>query len=290
MSLNRFPKLEFSYDKNLHKKVSAEFYTLVPRGERAWLWFTYTGGKNACFIVRGKEVTLYTACFADALSLGTILSGTVFNHAGRTHFAAHDMVHYEGYDVTDRPFEKRLTLMATMFQTQLKKSPLCQKLIIGVPVMTTSFNEAQRQSETVPYPVYGIRHLTKDGNSKGILPIRVKVSREGVFQVQADLKSDVYHLHFMGDRGNPLTAAVPSYKRSVALNSIFRDIKENRNLDALEESDDEAEFEDVREEKHVNLKKMVPMRCIFHKRFQKWEPVEIVKGHRVKLMTAAELS
>lgn len=290
MSLKRFPKLEPSYDKMLHKNVSAELYSLVPRGERAWLWFTYTGGKNACFIVRGKEVTLYAACFADALSLGTILSGTVFKHAGRIHFAAHDMAHYEGYEVSERPFEERLTLMATMFQTQLKKSPLFRNLMIGVSVFTTTFSEAQRQSETVPYPVYGIRHLTKDGTSKGVLPVRMKVAREGVFQIQADLNSDVYHLHFIGDCGNPLTAAVPSYKRSVALNSIFRDIKENRNLDALEESDDEAEFEDVRKEKHVNLKKMVPMRCIFHKRFQKWEPVEIVKGHRTKLMTAAELS
>ena len=84
-------------------------------------------------------------------------------------------------------------------------------------------------------------------------------------------------------------AAVPSYKRSVELNSIFRHIKENKSLDALEESDDEAEFEDVREDRHVDLQKTVLMRCVYHKRFQKWEPVQIVKGHRAKLASAAEV-
>ena len=82
---------------------------------------------------------------------------------------------------------------------------------------------------------------------------------------------------------------MPSYKRSVELNSIFRHIKENKSLDALEESDDEAEFEDVREDRHVDLQKTVLMRCVYHKRFQKWEPVQIVKGHRAKLASAAEV-
>ena len=73
------------------------------------------------------------------------------------------------------------------------------------------------------------------------------------------------------------------------LNSIFRNIKENRNLDALEESDDEGEFEDVREDRFVNLHKIVTMSCVYHKRFNKWEPVKIVKGSKRKLVTAAEL-
>ena len=38
-------------------------------------------------------------------------------------------------------------------------------------------------------------------------------------------------------------AAIPDYKTSVLLNKVFRNIKENDNLDALEESDNEDEFE-----------------------------------------------
>ena len=39
------------------------------------------------------------------------------------------------------------------------------------------------------------------------------------------------------------------------MNSLFRIIKENKNLDALEESDDEDEFENINEDKFVFLNK-----------------------------------
>lgn len=35
------------------------------------------------------------------------------------------------------------------------------------------------------------------------------------------------------------------------MNKLFRKIKENDNLDSIEESDDELEFEDQREDKYV---------------------------------------
>ena len=37
-------------------------------------------------------------------------------------------------------------------------------------------------------------------------------------------------------------ACIPNYKTSMMMNALFRNIKENRNLDLLEESDDEEEF------------------------------------------------
>jgi hypothetical protein len=115
------------------------------------------------------------------------------------------------------------------------------------------------------------------------------VVREGVFRVRASYTDDVYYLSYQGDGGTPLVAAIPSYKRSVEMNSIFRNIKENRNLDALEESDDEVDFEDIRREKYVDLKKNVLMRCVYHKKFNKWEPVEVVKG-RTAIICAKELT
>lgn len=276
--LRRFPKLEPSYDKVIHKNVSTHLYSVVPKGDRAWIWFTYTGGKNACFVVKGKDVMIYTTCFADELALGTILRGTLFKVKGRIHFACQDISYYEGNDVTNESFEQRLALMTKMFQTQLKRSALCNNLTIGVVVMTKTLEEAQRHIEAVPYPIYGIRYIDRNGESKGLLPIKERLVREAIFKVRADIKDDIYHLFDAREQSEPLTAAVPSYKRSVALNSIFRHIKENKNLDALEESDDETEFEDVRDDRHVNLQKAVFMRCIYHKRFNKWEPVEIAKG------------
>jgi hypothetical protein len=65
---------------------------------------------------------------------------------------------------------------------------------------------------------------------------------------------------------------------SVKLNRLFRNVKENDNLDLLEESDDEDEFEDPNEDKFVYLDRAIPMKCVFNRRFKRWEPTEVLEG------------
>ena len=48
---------------------------------------------------------------------------------------------------------------------------------------------------------------------------------------------------------------IPDYKTSVMLNKIFRKIRENDNLDYIEESDDEDDFQNTEPDKYVDLKK-----------------------------------
>ena len=56
------------------------------------------------------------------------------------------------------------------------------------------------------------------------------------------------------------------------MNSLFRNIKENKNIDAIEDSDDEADFYDTRYDKYVDLKKQLLMECVYHKKFKRWVP------------------
>ena len=65
-------------------------------------------------------------------------------------------------------------------------------------------------------------------------------------------------------------ALVKTYKISVLLNSLFRNIKENQCLDALEESDDEEEFENISLDKYVDLNKKYIMKCEYNFSFKKW--------------------
>ena len=65
------------------------------------------------------------------------------------------------------------------------------------------------------------------------------------------------------------------------MNSIFRKINENKNLDFIEESEDEEEFEDMREDKYVDLQKTVQMECIYSTKFKKWIPKRIVRGQKI---------
>jgi hypothetical protein len=100
-----------------------------------------------------------------------------------------------------------------------------------------------------------------------------------VFQVTADIQFDIYHLFCYGMNNKPLyynIAGIPNYKTSVFMNGLFRKIKENKNLDAIEESDDEDEFEDMTEDKYVDIQKVLLMECVFNMKFKKWVPVRIV--------------
>jgi hypothetical protein len=102
-----------------------------------------------------------------------------------------------------------------------------------------------------------------------------------VFVIMADIQFDVYHLYAYG-RNKDLVycgvAYIANYKSSVYMNSIFRKIKENTNLDAIEESDDEDDFQDTNCEKYVDLEKKVQMECRYNMRFKKWEPVRKLDG------------
>ena len=71
------------------------------------------------------------------------------------------------------------------------------------------------------------------------------------------------------------TASIPDFKTSVFMNGLFRNIKENTNLDLLEESDDEDEFQDISPSKYVNLEKKHIMKCVYIKRFKRWQPLEV---------------
>ena len=70
-----------------------------------------------------------------------------------------------------------------------------------------------------------------------------KVEKEYMF-LKAGIQSDIYELYDRNDKYIGISH-IPDYKTSVRLNNIFRDIKENKDLDYLEESDDEEEFENI---------------------------------------------
>ena len=96
------------------------------------------------------------------------------------------------------------------------------------------------------------------------------------FWITADIQADVYYLSDIKTGQTTDTAHIPDYKTSVMMNSIFRKIKENINLDSLEESDDEEEFEDCREDKYLQPNKRVKMECVYNTHFNKWVPNKIL--------------
>ena len=113
-----------------------------------------------------------------------------------------------------------------------------------------------------------------------------------VFKVCADLQNDIYHLYAYGKNCDPIYydyAYIPNFKTSVFMNGLFRNIKENLNLDYIEESEDEADFQDMKYDKYVDLSKHLFIECSFHKKFKRWTPLRVVDDYSVKVIHISKL-
>ena len=74
------------------------------------------------------------------------------------------------------------------------------------------------------------------------------------------------------------------------MNSLFRNIVENRDLDLLEESEDEESFENIDEYRYVDLKKTLYFKCQYNRRFKKWVPQTLIEnGKTSDLITRKQL-
>ena len=139
----------------------------------------------------------------------------------------------------------------------------------------------QRKINVPVQPVQKQSHLKEDmiDYSKRIDLSKPQYRCKTVFQVSADLQFDIYHLYAYGKNNQIVyynVAYIPSYKTSVFMNGLFRKIRENINLDYIEESDDEADFQDTSESKYVDTKKIMLMECVFNNKFKKWMPIKVV--------------
>ena len=72
------------------------------------------------------------------------------------------------------------------------------------------------------------------------------------------------------------------------MNGLFRNIRENKNLDFIEESDDEDDFQNMNDDKYVDMKKTLLIECIFDRKFKKWTPVQVV-DKRSKVVHISQL-
>jgi hypothetical protein len=111
-----------------------------------------------------------------------------------------------------------------------------------------------------------------------------------VFKIKPDIQNDIYHLYCLNNEEEVYykVAYIPDFKTSVMMNKLFRNIKENDNLDLLEESDDEEEFQNEREDIFVHLNAEYKMVCGFNYKFKKWYPLSLAQD-KLKIIQQSEL-
>ena len=112
-------------------------------------------------------------------------------------------------------------------------------------------------------------------NKKDYMKNDKNISNNNLFICKPDIINDIYHLYNINNNEYVGVACIPDYKTSIMMNKLFRKIKENDNLDTLEESDDESEFENYKPDKYVFLDKSYRMMCKYNYKFKKWTPIKL---------------
>ena len=285
--INKFPDLELFYDKIIHRKIHTDLYLLIPQGNKVFLWFTYYNNINLCVIlhinkynkiIKVEETNL---SYDKSLSYGTIISGTYFTNNNIRYITCENVYFYKGKKIMGESYNNQLEIFKNIFDKEVRQVLYTKKFVIlGLPIICDNYETALQTSKQVPYRVKGILFQNyKQNKGSGLILNKEEKIIECVFKVTADIKEDIYELYCKDLNENNKefynNALIPDYKTSVMMNKMFRKIKENRNLDLLEESDDEEEFENIDEDKFVNLKKTVYMKCVYVKKFKKWKPIEI---------------
>lgn len=320
----RFPQFELSYETISHRKVSSAYNLAlaIPAGKKMMAWFTFHYDKDVCYfldLTREKKISrAQVAKFTidPLLAQGTILYGTWTESV----FVIEDIYYYKGVSMRHFSLQEQLEVLE---ECMCSLPPHLFRL----PLLWSVTIEDQHECPTtIPadigallgYPAHHIQYraleqkmpyLNVNLNRKPVaspgatvamplLPIappmdlsKPQYKFTTVFRVMADMQFDIYHLYAYGKQQTPVyfnIAYVPNYRSSVFLNGIFRRIRENRNLDYIEESDDEEDFQNINPEKYVDLNKEVLMECVFHPKFKRWVPLRIA-DERAKVIHISRL-
>lgn len=315
--LKGFPNTELSYETVVHNKVqNADYILAIPEGKKFFAWFTVFKKQNVCVLMEiglNKQICglqVVQCCFHDTLSFGTIFYGTIFKHDNHRFFSIENMLYYKGKDSSRWSFDCKLETLCQIFSKEIQQQAYTQHTIVfGFPVFNKSFSELMKSIPLLPYKIKYLQFREKKrGHCNDCFNLAYSHSiphtdtkfqrnpslgnnclREKVFQIKPDIQNDIYHLFvYSNDESFYDVAYIPDYKTSVMMNKLFRNIKENANLDALEESDGEEEFEDTREDKFVYLERTYNMLCEYNYKFKKWAPLRVAQKNE-RIATRDEL-
>jgi hypothetical protein len=154
-------------------------------------------------------------------------------------------------------------------------------------------NDKNKDKEDIEYKPVTISKQTTNTNIKTEPKNSNKRERLAVFQIKPEIQNDIYYLYCYDNISGSLVhyniAYIPDFKTSVMMNKLFRNIKENSNLDLLEESDNEDEFENEKEDRFVYLDREFNMLCSYNYKFKKWVPLKLADKN-MKIISLEKVS
>lgn len=262
------------------KQKTYEYYRFIPKGPKKQLDFTYDEKGNYCVYLvtlnkhnnNSKKTKQYIS-FDPVLCNGTKINGTFMNYENVNYFFIEDILIYKGNNVKYKKWKEKFQMMNDILNyINFNIFTPKQKFALGFPVTRISLSELQKLK--LHYELYSIECLYENKKIFVKMANQIKDNTIKTFFVRPHIQPDIYTLYTENEVGY---ACIPDYKTSKMLNHIFRNVPENDNLDVLEESEDEEDFENVEPDKHVNLRLIKRFKCKYNQGFKLWVPCELVE-------------
>ena len=300
------------YSHNENNKISGgkkpDFYMTIPQGDKCFAWFQ----KDSCHVIDAFTKKNLHVFKNIGLVMDTLVAGTLFRIKNSKdsffYFNVEDIVIYQNKNIQQGKWTHKLSILSDLFEKDglgslLQNENNENNIQFGLPIFKTNLEEIMKEGDMLPYPLDKIQpmFLTTDQKTKPTIntnttntnTIQNKNNKKqnkhydnnkcSIFEVRPEIQNDIYGLYILSkDENIPVFyqhALIPNYKTSVLMNRLFRNIKENANLDTLEESDSEEEFENQNADKFVDLNKSYLMVCQYNSHFNKWFPVRLAEQY-----------
>ena len=318
--VNKFPMVNYMNNLNNSKYfnvsnllTNANYYILKPKRRKAYLWFTYYKKDLLCLLLFINNKNLEdesnefykfdidydnTLCYNNVLLVGTYFYKynlkTVHTNKNTkmntTHhyFILENVINYNIFNnvlntFSSNNFTYKLNICKNVLQYIINSY-----FNVYLGIILDNYDDIFKLIYKLDYEIYCISCYNSNkylGNfiiTNELLNNNVKTYGYN-FKVTACINQDIYNLFILENNKETFYdyALIDTYKTSVFMNSLFRKIKENKNLDLLEESDCEEEFENTSLEKYVDLKKSYIIECIYNKKFKKWIPINLAKNNYI---------
>ena len=284
------------YNNNSNNKLlfsdEGKYYVLKPKGKRCYLWFTYIEKKLLAILIFLNNKNIYdlsnefyefpiqfnnTLCYNNILLFGyyfTNISNKIKNH----YFVIENIFNYNIYNniLQKNDYNYNFNYKIELFNKILPYITNINNYFVKLPLILDNNNDLFKLIYKLDYNIFNI-YIYSDSKYLGCYNLNSKDNNNKIictFKITPCINQDLYNLNILNGNKEEFydLALIDTFETSKFMNKLFRNIKENNNLDMLEESDNEEEFENINIDKYVNLNKNYLIDCEYNSKFKKWIP------------------
>tara|TARA_Y100001970_G_C14252093_1_gene872609 strand:- start:4937 stop:5953 length:1017 start_codon:yes stop_codon:yes gene_type:complete len=290
------------YNNNSNNKIlfnnDAKYYILKPKGKRCYLWFTYIEKKILCILIfinnknindPSNEFYEYpikfnnNICYNNILLFGYYFTN-IIDKTKNHYFIIENIFNYNIYNhiLQKNDYNYNYNYKLEIFNKILPHLHNQNNFFVKLPIILQNSDNLFKLIYKLDYNIFSISAYTNNKYLGSYIFSNNNNNNNitATFKITPSIYQDLYNLFILNNNKEEFydLALIDSYKTSLFMNKLFRNIKENNNLDLLEESDNEEEFENINIDKYVDLEKNYLIECKYNNKFKKWIPINLSKN------------